>query len=255
MMARILVFLAVLTAASPAWAGGGKGPAYLISFHEEGDSMEGPRKIQSFPINGETRHFRKMPVITQRNFKAYWAFPSDDGRTWGAVFWLDTTGQHVLQRLGGAHRDQYLAAVVNMRPADVVTIDKIPEDGRIVIWRNLTPELFALMDKDKKIRRIGEAATAEALARRAPAAPAAPAAGPVTPLPPGAPLPDGAVVGRIDPATLRDASLVDPVTPGGRRSNTKKTSGGRSAPPPFSPDDPLEHPELRPVPEPGPGRN
>jgi hypothetical protein len=78
MTARLLALVLVLLTAGAAVAGGGKAPVYLISFHEEGDSMEGPKKIQELPVRGETRHFRKMPVITQRNFKAYWAFPAED---------------------------------------------------------------------------------------------------------------------------------------------------------------------------------
>ena len=241
-----MALIGVLLTAGVALAGGGKAPVYLISFHEEGDSMEGPRKIQELQVRGETRHFRKMPVITQRNFKAYWAFPAEDGRTWGAVFWLDTTGQHVLQRLGVANRGQYLAVAVNRQPADVIVIDKVPEDGRIVIWKNLSPELFAVIDKEKKIRRIGEAVTPEALARRASQAPVVPASG--GRLPAGAPLPDGAVVGRLDPAVERDASLDAPSGRG--RATPKKPAPRRTTPAPFSPDDPMEHPELRPLPEP-----
>jgi len=254
MTARLLILFTILFGASSAWGSGGKAPVYLISFHEEGDSMEGPRKIQELPIRGETRYFRKMPVITQRNFKAYWAFPSEDGRSWGAVFWLDTTGQHVLQRLGVANRGQYLAVAVNRQPADVVLIDKVPEDGRIVIWKNLPPELFAVIDKEKKVRRIGDAVTPQALASRRAAIPTAPANAPVARLPEGAMLPDGAIVGRIDPATVRDAALVDPAPPR-RPAQQKPATPRRTAPPPFSPDDPLEHPELRPLPEPTPGRN
>lgn len=246
MTARFLALIGVLLTAGVALAGGGKAPVYLISFHEEGDSMEGPRKIQELEVRGETRHFRKMPVITQRNFKAYWAFPAEDGRTWGAVFWLDTTGQHVLQRLGVANRGQYLAVAVNRQPADVIVIDKVPEDGRIVIWKNLSPELFAVIDKEKKIRRIGEAVTPQALALRASEAPVVPASGGT---PAGAPLPDGAVVGRLDPAVERDASLEAPSARG--RATPKKPAPRPAVPTPFSPDDPFERPELRPLPEPG----
>jgi len=211
--------------------------------------MEGPRKIQEFEVRGEKRFFRKMPVITQSNFKAYWAFPAEDGRTWGAVFWLDTSGQHALQRLGVANRGQYLAAAVNRQPADVQIIDNVPGDGRIVIWKNLSPELFAVIDKQKKIRRIGEPATPAALARREGGAPASgvPNTGR---LPAGAPLPEGAVVGRIDPATLREASLVEPSAP--RKPVPART---RAAEVPFSSDETLDRPDLRPLPEPQPSRN
>lgn len=253
MTARLLALIAAWLTAGAAFAGGGKAPVYLISFHEEGDSMEGPRKIQELPIRGETHYFRKMPVITQRNFKAYWAFPAEDGKSWGAVFWLDTTGQHVLQRLGVANRGQFLAVAVNRQPADVVLIDKVPEDGRIVIWKNLPSELFAVIDKEKKIRRIGDPATPQALAQRA-VSPAAPVGAgteraAVSRLPEGAPIPDGAVVGRIDAATVRDASLDPPPARGSKKPAPKKPTPPRGTAP-FSPDDPLERPDLRPLPEP-----
>jgi hypothetical protein len=250
MTARFLALVGAFLTAGAALAGGGKAPVYLISIHEEGESIEPPKMIQELPVRGETRYFRKMPILTQRNFKAYWAFPAEDGRSWGAVFWLDTGGQHALQRLGVANRGEYLAIAVNRQPADILVIDKVPEDGRIVIWKNLPSELFTIIDKEKKIRRIGEPVTPEALARRSSQAPAAPSAEPITRLPEGAPLPDGAVVGRIDPATLRDASLVDPVPASRARPAPKKPAPRRGPAAPFSPDDPLERPELRPLPEP-----
>lgn len=250
MTSRLIALVGLLLLVAGSALGGGKQPVYLISLHEEGDQMEGPRKIQEFEVRGEMRYFRKMPVLTQRNFKAYWAFPAEDGRTWGAVFWLDTSGQHALQRLGVANRGQYLAAAVNRQPADILMIDRVPEDGRIVVWKNLSPELFAVIDKEKKIRRIGDPATPAALARRGAAAPASVASGGRAFLPDGSPLPDGAVVGRIDPATLNDAALVGPAS-GGRRAAPKARAGDE----PFGPDDTLERPDLRPVPEPAPTRN
>jgi hypothetical protein len=119
-----------------------------------------------------------------------------------------------------------------------------------VVWKNLSPELFAVIDKEKKIRRIGDPATPAALARRGAAAPASVASGGRAFLPDGSPLPDGAVVGRIDPATLNDAALVGPAS-GGRRAAPKARAGDE----PFGPDDTLERPDLRPVPEPAPTRN
>jgi hypothetical protein len=135
-------------------------------------------------------------------------------------------------------------------------IDRVPEDGRIVVWKNLSPELFAVIDKEKKIRRIGDPATPAALARRGSAAAASGVSGVSGGrafLPDGSPLPDGAVVGRIDPATLNDAALVGPA-PGARRA-ASKPSKPRAGDEPFGPDDTLERPDLRPVPEPAPSRN
>lgn len=247
MMARIFSLMALLLLAGPC-LGSGKKQLFLISFHEEGDKIEGERKVKEYEINGAKRYFRMMPVITQRNFKAYWAFPAADGKSWGAVFWLDTSGSHVLQRLGAGNRGQYLAAAVDRIPADLVMIDNVPNDSRIVIWKNLSSELFTKIDKEKKIRRIGDQATPETLARKAaelPPAPAAAAGG----LPADFPLPEGAVVGDIDPATLRDAT--SDLAPSRQKPAARKpATPAAPVDAPFGPDDSLEKPNIAPLPTP-----
>ena len=180
----------------------GKEPTFLISFHEEGEAIEGPKKVKPFPVNGETKYFRTMPIFTQINIKSYWPFPSEDGSQ-GAVFWLDTTGQHVLERVGVANRGQYVAAAVNRVPIDLLLVDGQVSDGRIVIWKGLAPELFQMIDKEKKIKRVTGGSTAMATRRPAAAATRA-GTNPVA----GIPLPDGAVVGDVDPAVL-DAATAD----------------------------------------------
>lgn len=233
-MNRLLSILAASLALLAPLSAGGKKQLYLVSFHEEGDKAEGERKVQEATINGKTLYFRKQPIITHTNFRAYWPFPADDGKTWGAVFWLDTSGQHALQRLGG-QRDQYLAAAVNRMPVDFQYIDEAPTDGRIVIWKNLDPALFDLMDREKRVRRVGRK-TQDGPYNRGSSTATSGA---------GAPLPEGAVVGNIDPGALDSA---DRGLPGrnARRQNTRSTP----AQAPFREDDALDRPDVVPVTEP-----
>jgi hypothetical protein len=184
----------------------GKEPVFLISFHEEGQSIDGPKKVKPLSVNGETHYFRLSPLFTQNNIQSYWPFQSQDGQSWGAVFWLDNTGQHVLERVGVANRGQFVAAAVNRVPLDLLYVDGQAKDHRIVIWKGLSPEIFKAIDATKKIRRLSNPAPAAVAAAgqigRAAAAPVG--TNPVA----GAPLPDGAVVSDLDPASL-DAATAD----------------------------------------------
>jgi hypothetical protein len=205
-MWRLLLRLVPALAGLGILVSAGKEPAFLISFHEEGEAIEGPKKVKPLPINGETRYFRIMPLFTQANIKAYWPFPTEDG-SHGAVFWLDTTGQHVVERVGVANRGQFLATAVNRVPVDLLMVDGPVSDGRIVVWKGLAPELFQMIDKEKKIKRVSGGSPALA-ARQSAATPRG--AGPVA----GAPLAEGAVVGDIDPAVLESAtSDLEPAAP------------------------------------------
>jgi hypothetical protein len=245
---------AILAFAGPGFAGGQK-PVYLISCHEEGESLEPPRTIQEFEINGEKRHFRKMPVLTQRNFKAYWPFPAEDGKSWGAVFWLDSPGQHVVERLGHANRGQFLAIAINRMPVDVQLIDTAPSDGRLVIWKGIPAELFPIIDKEKRIRRIGPAPGADRSAvagRRGTRTTAAPREPRTTPVD-NVPLPENAVVGPIDRATLDSAhrDLRPPASPARRSARPRPPADAAL---PFPPDAELDRPDIVPLPEPDPKR-
>jgi hypothetical protein len=257
----------------------GKEPTFLISVHEEGEAIEGPKKVKPFPVNGETKYFRTMPLFTQINIKSYWPFPSEDG-SFGAVFWLDTTGQHVLQRVGAANRGQYLLTAVNRVPVDLLVVDGPAPDGRIVVWKGLPNELFQLIDKEKKIKRVSDG-TPPVASRRSRGRDASSPSDPRVDFV----LPDGAVVGDVDPAVLESATAdLDAGAPKKksrwnplrifRREEPKgttakpaapKPAAPRPAPPPppepslpgeapFSPDATAERADVVPLDEPGTGR-
>jgi hypothetical protein len=134
----------------------GKNPTYLISFHEEGAAEDGAKRVKPIEVLGENRYFKTSPTLTQNNVTQYWPFRSQDGQTWGAVFWLNDSGGRALQRIGAANRGQLLAAAVDRVPVDILYIDAQPTDSRIVIWKGLGPHLFKRIDEAKKIKRLGD---------------------------------------------------------------------------------------------------
>jgi hypothetical protein len=149
----LLLFLSLgLTLATA----GEKAPAYAISFHDEGDSVEGAARVMTGPVNGETRHFHKNPLITQKNLTGYWPFVSDDGTSLGAVFWLDSSAQKAINTLALSKPQTYLVCAFNGNPIDILLIDRPPDDNKIVVWKGLSADLFTIFDEEKRIKRMGD---------------------------------------------------------------------------------------------------
>ena len=260
-MKRYLFFLFASLWAVAAQAGD-KNPGFLISVHEEGDSVEGDKRVKPIAIRGENHHFRLSPIATQANFKSFWAFPSEDGRSYGAVIWLDSTAKHTLELVGLRDRGKYLAVAVNRVPVDFLWVDGAPKDGRLVIWKGLPMEIFPLMEK-MKIKRIGPTP-----APGSPPALASAASRPRSSSPSGTepalsadfPLPEGAVVGPVSSAELHAATADMKLDRGGepraaraaarpaaaKPSGKPRSSSGQE--PPFQPDPNVEKPDLTPLP-------
>lgn len=138
--------LSVLAMPASVNGAGRKKGGFFISFHVEGDKSEGDRRVAEDSIDGRTVYFRRTPLITHKHLDGYWPFPAEDG-TWGAAFRLTSTGQRRLNTAGLTERGRLLRVVVNMRMADVLLIDKQPEDGMIVVWKGLTDDDLRQLEK------------------------------------------------------------------------------------------------------------
>ena len=125
---------------------GRKKGEFSISFHVEGDKSEGDKRVGEDVINGRTVYFRRLPVVTNKDFQGYWPFPADDGSL-GAAFKLSSTGLRRLNTTGLTERGRLMRVVVNMRKVDVMLIDKNPEDGILVLWKGLTEEELKKLEK------------------------------------------------------------------------------------------------------------
>ena len=125
---------------------GKKKSEFSIGFHVEGDKSEGEKRVGEDVVNGRPVYFRRMPVVTNKDFQGYWPFPADDG-TWGAAFKLSSTGLRRLNTTGLTERGRLMGVVVNMRKVDVMLVDKNPEDGILVVWKGLTENELKQLEK------------------------------------------------------------------------------------------------------------
>ena len=136
-----------------AWAAGRKEP-FTVTFHVQGDVNEGGF-VQEDPSLGAGIYFRKVPVVTHQQMRAFTPFLSADGVTYGAVFELNDVGAQRLATLQLTEQGKLLRAVVNGQPVDTLRVDSGGETGSIVIWRGLDEKMLKLFEKKLQRKSMG----------------------------------------------------------------------------------------------------
>ena len=122
---------------------------YHITFHAQADPASSMAKTASVEtVAGRQVYFEKLPIFTQDDFQAFQPFPSQDGEGMGAVIKLKFRGANALSMLSDTREGALLRVAVNRTPVDYLLVDEGIEDGQVVIWQGLKPELIDLMDKD-----------------------------------------------------------------------------------------------------------
>jgi len=141
--------------ALPARAGSKPGEVPSVSFHVETDSNDNPKLIFPLDIDGKRHYFRRLPEVSAKDVQAFAPFPSSDGSTYGVLFGLKPGGANRLASVTTERQgqNQFMLAMVNGRPVDVVLIDKAVVDRVIVIWKGITAA--EIEQYDKLAPRIG----------------------------------------------------------------------------------------------------
>ena len=127
-------------------------PKYQFSVHVQGSNTDMPRDIIQFPYQGRQFVFKKVPEFSQRAIAAFQAFPAEDGVGNGLVLKLDAHGRNQLETVTRTHQGELLLTIVNGVPVDIIQIDTPVTDGRFTIWRGVSDETIAKMEK--KLPRI-----------------------------------------------------------------------------------------------------
>ncbi|MES2995346.1 MAG: hypothetical protein V4733_00885 [Verrucomicrobiota bacterium] len=150
----LLVLLSLICLPLRADASGKKEVKFSITFHSQTDGMDNPKMIFPQTVNGRNLFFRRVPEIGSKDIQSFAPFPADDGQ-YGLVLQLKPTAANRIFAVTTANQGQWLLALVNGRVADAVIVDKPINDGRLVIWKRVTLEDIALLDKE--LPRTGEA--------------------------------------------------------------------------------------------------
>jgi hypothetical protein len=139
--------IALLAAGFAPSAQAGSKPTLSISFVIEGDKFEGPRMVQPMPVQGVVKYFRKVPMITHKNIKAFFPFAAKDG-SMGVALRVNEAGWRNVRETAALEAGKMLAVMINGRLVQTMAIDNPKKDDYIVvIWRGVTEAEVAALKK------------------------------------------------------------------------------------------------------------
>lgn len=135
---------------------GGRKPKLAISFHIEGQQLDGPKMVQPMKLGNPAKvyFFRKAPELTERHIQGYYPFLANDGSSFGAAFKLNQHGSDILTTISTISQGRKLLTVLDAEPVDFIVLDKPIRDGYIVCWGGLTKADLAKFDT--QFQRIQE---------------------------------------------------------------------------------------------------
>ena len=160
-MRRKISFLLLATAVAayvPAsFAGAKKAPPTTIRLHCEGSSSDGPSFVTELELaDGRKIPIRKVPAVNERDIKAFYPFPGNDGLT-GAYFRLDAHGANKLHQLTVEDKGRTVVVLINGRPASILKLSGTVGDGILYVPGGILPlEIVALKAKFPVIGRESE---------------------------------------------------------------------------------------------------
>jgi len=144
---RCLLSLLVLAAAfSPLSlsAKDKKAPPITIRLHGEGNAREGESFVSEVELIQSKRKLtiRKVPVVNERDIKAFYPFPGRDGLA-GSYFQLDSHGSNKLMQFTTESKGQLAVILINGRVAAALRVDKEVRDGILFVPGGLLPNEIA----------------------------------------------------------------------------------------------------------------
>lgn len=156
-ISTLLAGIFLLLAAESAVAGDGK-QKHTIAFHAEAmGAPDGKTRTFEHQVSGEMRNFEMTPTISHMEFAGFVPFRAEDG-SFAAVFLLDNHGKLKLEQMTAAKKTTHVVATVDMKPVDVMVIDRDIKDGVIVLWKGLSPEHVQYLEKEMKVPVIRQPA-------------------------------------------------------------------------------------------------
>lgn len=129
-------------------AGTKKEPLPAIRLHGEGSSTDGGSFGSEIQLTNPPKKIfmRKVPVVNERDFKAFHPFPGQDGLS-GAYFQLDAHGSNKLHQFTVEDRGRLAVVLVNGRVASALQVDAPVKDGILMVPGGIAPQEILALEK------------------------------------------------------------------------------------------------------------
>ncbi len=145
-MRRFLLSVVCLAVLAPGLlsAGEKKPPPVSIRLHGEGNEREGESFVTSVELSSPKKKLfiRKVPVVNERDVKAFLSFPGRDG-TIGAYFRLDAHGSNKLTQFTTESNGRLAVIMINGRIASAARVEGAVKDGIFFVPGGLLPSEVA----------------------------------------------------------------------------------------------------------------
>ncbi|MFZ4599118.1 MAG: hypothetical protein ACOYNN_10765 [Terrimicrobiaceae bacterium] len=148
-MRSLILFLGiVLLTAHPIFAGEKKPLPVTIRLHGEGNEREGESFVTQIElVNPQKKIFiRKVPVLNERDIKAFLPFPGRDGMI-GAYFVLDPHGADKLLQFTTESRGQLATVMINGRVAAAMRVETPVKDGIFLVPGGILPSEIVRLEQ------------------------------------------------------------------------------------------------------------
>ena len=139
----------LVTASLVLTGGGKKTKGYLVTVHIEGSEEEAPKFAAPAKLGSESRqyYFKIIPEFTDDHIAWFYPFVSEDGKSFGAAFKLQSFQVEALKGLTLQHSGKLLGIRIPSAPVQAVLIDRPIDDGIIVFWEGLSKEHLQFFEK------------------------------------------------------------------------------------------------------------
>lgn len=127
---------------------GQKKPAPVsIRLFSEGSEKEGESFVTPVELtNPQKRIFlRKVPILTERDIKAFYPFPGRDGMV-GAYFRLDAHGADKLDQFTTEDRGKLAVIMINGRVSAAMRVEQRVRDGILYVPGGILPGEISLLE-------------------------------------------------------------------------------------------------------------
>lgn len=148
-MFRVVRLLVLLALVSPCLlsAGEKKPPPVTIRLHNQGDEKEGESFVTSIELTNPPQKIfiRKVPIVTERDIKAFLPFPGRDGMI-AAYFRLDADGTNKLAQFTNDRKGEIAVLLVNGRVASAARVERGVNDGILYVPGGILPNEIAALE-------------------------------------------------------------------------------------------------------------
>jgi len=149
MRSLLLLLGLIVLAMPPAFAGEKKPIPVTIRLHGEGNEREGESFVTQIELLNPSKKIfiRKVPVLNERDIKAFLPFPGRDGMI-GAYFVLDPHGADKLLQFTTESRGQIATVMVNGRVAAAMRVETPVKDGIFLVPGGILPSEVVRLEQE-----------------------------------------------------------------------------------------------------------